>query len=277
MARNKNRSGFAVIEVVIVIVILAAIGFVFVKVAHKKSTPSAATHASQASQKSQAKLAPGEAGDDSAVVAGTCKDDPHATFTHDFSEPSKLKLIEPPVIDGGNIRDRSWPAIDTSKADKVAIYAPANVKLTSGIYKIAHEGASTYDYDLWFELSCQRWFFINHITDPVAKVRKLFPSTPNVPKSGSATADRMQVSPPVSFTSGELIGYTSGTQDAHNFDLGVFDQNHMNTLPSSFTVQGDSREYHFICSFDLFPDAIKAQYYTLLKTSPVEAGSVCPQ
>ncbi|HSX30465.1 MAG TPA: prepilin-type N-terminal cleavage/methylation domain-containing protein [Candidatus Saccharimonadales bacterium] len=277
MANNKNQSGFSVIELVIVIVLLAAVGFVLVKVVHKEHSSSPGTHTSQTPQKSQAKLVAGEAGDDSAVVAGTCKDDPRAMFTHDFTEPSKLKLIEPPVIDGGNIRDRSWPAINTSVTDKVAIYAPADVKLTSGIYKIAHEGASTYDYDLWFELSCQRWFFINHITDPVPKVRKLFSSTPNVPKSGSATADRMQVSPPVSFSSGELIGYTSGTQDAHNFDLGVFDQNHTNTLPSSYPVHGDSREYHFICSFDLFPDSIKAQYYAILKTSPVEAGSLCPQ
>ena len=100
---------------------------------------------------------------------------------------------------------------------------------------------------------------------------------PNVPTSGSATANRTQVNPPVSFSSGELIGYTSGTQDAHNFDFGVFDQNHINTLPSSYPVQGDSREYHFICSFDLFPDSIKAQYYAILKSSPIEAGSVCPQ
>lgn len=270
---KQEQTGFAVVEIIIAIVVVAIIAAIAFKVTQKH--PKGSTNPASSTQPQSAQ--PPASGGDSAVVSGTCKDDPNAKFTHDFTEPSKLKVIEPPVIDGSNIRDRSWPTIDTAKADKVAIYAPADVKLTSGIYKIAHEGASTYDYDLWFELSCQRWFFINHITDPVDKVRKLFPDKPNVPTSGSATANRSPVSPPVSFTSGELLGYTSGTEGPHNFDLGVFDNNHTNTLPSSYPVQGDSREKHFICSFDLFPDAVKAQYYAILKASPVEAGSVCPQ
>ena len=158
MANNKNQTGFTAVEIVIVVVVLAVIGFVFLKVVNKNKgpLPSLSAHTPQVSQRpqtAQAKAVAGEAGADSAVVAGTCKDDPNATFTHDFTEPSKLKLIEPPVIDGSNVRDRSWPAINMNITDKVAIYSPADVKLTSGIYKIAHAGASTYDYDLWFELS----------------------------------------------------------------------------------------------------------------------------
>src|SRR5665213_2413078 len=119
MTKNKNQSGFSVVELVIVIVVLAIIGFVLLKVVNKKPLPPLSAHTSQTSQKPQIKPVAGEAGADSAVVAGTCKNDPNATFTHDFTEPSKLKLIEPPVIDGSNIRDRSWPAINTNITDKV--------------------------------------------------------------------------------------------------------------------------------------------------------------
>jgi prepilin-type N-terminal cleavage/methylation domain-containing protein len=267
---KNNQKGFSFIEVLLVLVVIVFIigaGITIAKViSHKSHQQNGSTSSSQTVG-------------DSAIIANSCKNNQNALFTHDFTESDKLKLIEPPVITPTNIRDRAWPAIDISKTSKVAIYAPADVTLTSGIFKIAHIGASTYDYDLWFQLSCNRWFFINHITDPDSKIRKLFPDKPiDTANNGtSATADRTSINPLVSFKSGEILGYTSGTENAHNFDLGVFDLNHTNTLPSSFPEPSNSREYHFICPFDLFPDSIKSQYYAILKNSPVEAGSVCPQ
>lgn len=254
---NENENGFAHLIgfIIITIVILAILG-VGLTIWHKNHKTNT----------------------DSASRAGSCKSDPNAMFTHDFSEPEKLSIIQPPVIAADNIRDRAWPSIDTTKTDKVAIYSPAEVDMTSGIYKVEKIGSNYADFDLWFELSCERWFFINHISDPVEKVRQLLPKTPNAGATNgpSATAGRTELKNPVHFTSGELLGYTNGTSGAHNFDLGVFDNNHQNVMPSSYTGGADGRENHAICSFDLFPSEIKAKYYDILKNSPKVAGSLCP-
>lgn len=272
---KRDQSGFAHLFIVLVIlVVVVASGLLVWKHLGKKPNTNNSPTGQGSSQHSIQYLS------DTAIRTDTCKQQDNAMFTHDFTEVSKLKLIEPPVIDGNNIRDRSWPAIDTSKTDKVAIYAPADVQVTSGVYKVAHEGENYYDYDFWFQLSCDRWFFINHISDPVDKLKHLLPDKPitSGANGASPTANRTDINPPVSFKAGELLGYTTGTGGPHNFDLGVFDQKHKNVLPAgSGYDNGDNREQHFICSFDLFPANIKAQYYSLLSASQHETGSVCPQ
>lgn len=160
----------------------------------------------------------------------------------------------------------------------MAIYAPADVDATSGVYKVS-KTIENIDYDFWFQLSCERWFFINHVSEPVDKLKRLFSETPQTNETSggpSATANRTQFEPIVHFKSGELIGYATGTNLSHQFDLGVFDVNHQNQLSANYQIRSE-REKYFICPFDLFPDNIKAQYYAILARSPKEAGSVCPQ
>lgn len=193
-----------------------------------------------------------------------CTSHPNPRFTYDFTEIDKILKITPPSLVANKSQDRAFLWIDTAKADKVPIYAPVDADLVRGIYKIS-KTVETVDYDLHFQISCEVWFFVNHISDPVDRIKKSFPSTP----TDSTTLENFtQIIPPLNFKAGELIGYTKGTAQAHNFDFAVFDLNHTNTLTGQDS-SNDSRFKNFICPFDLFPEAIKNSYYQKLDPSLV--------
>lgn len=280
---HRNQHGFAHLGLILLlIVVLAVVGFAGWKVFSKNSSQKANTASSTVTKQSPSTPSsktpqPKKYDENTAVRKDECKSNPNATFSHDFSEPDKISIIIPPKISEAYVRDRAWLAVDRAKTDKVAIYAPADVDATSGVYKVS-KTIENIDYDFWFQLSCERWFFINHVSEPVDKLRKLVADTPQTNETSggsSATANRTQFEPIVHFQAGELLGYATGTSLSHQFDLGVFDANHQNQLPANY--QTHEREKNFICSFDLFPDNIKAQYYAILARSPKEAGSVCPQ
>jgi len=118
----------------------------------------------------------------------------------------------------------------------------------------------------------QVWYLVNHITDPVDKIRQALPTTP-----ATDTKAPPQISPPIHFSAGELIGYTSGTSQAHNWDFGVFDVNHANQFVNQARFEKDKygKVQTAVCPFDLFPAAQKAVYYSLFgETKPVP-GAVC--
>jgi hypothetical protein len=268
----NDQRGFEHILVAVLLVLLIAIagaGAVFaLKHAQKQPKNNSGTATNNQSKNSPA-------------TATKCKDDPKITFSHDFSEADNIQVINPPVISNTNVRDRAWVALNWDKVHQVNVYAPTDADIISGVYKVEQIGKTNTDYDLWFQMSCTRWFFINHISNPIAQIRALLPSQPvsQATNGTSATASMAQFSHPLHVTAGQLLGYTTGTSGAHNFDLGVFDNNVHNTLPASYTKgdTSDRREMHAICGFDWFPAVIKAKYYAVLAASPHETGSLCPQ
>lgn len=185
-----------------------------------------------------------------------CESRPQVSFTNDFTESDKIASVEPTIVTPGNSRHRAWLNI---KEGKVPVYAPVDAELVNGVYKSAR-GAT--DYDLHFQVSCEIWFLINHVTEPVEKIKVLFPEIPQ-----TDTKIGLPFSVTIKIKAGELLGYTTGTPLARNFDFGVFDLNHVNPdLPSD----GDSnygKEKNFICPFDVLPSAIKDAYYKKIISS----------
>lgn len=87
------------------------------------------------------------------------------------------------------------------------------------------------------------------------KIKKAFPA---IPQTDTKTGDPFQT--PIKFKAGELLGYTSGTPTAHNFDFAVFDLNHINEgLPADYGINY-GLEKNFICPFDVLPEEIKKSY-----------------
>lgn len=204
-----------------------------------------------------------------------CQSNPNPKFTHDFSDFSLIQKVTPPSLIASKFQDRAFLWIDTAKTIKVPIYAPVDADLIRGVYKIS-QTVETIDYDLHFQVSCEVWFFINHVKDPVNKIKKLFPSTPasSANSAGSTTtSDNItQISPPIHFSAGELIGYTTGTAQAHNFDFAVFDLNHTNSLIGG-EGSNDSRFKNFICPFDVLPESLKSEYYKKLDSSLISESN----
>lgn len=186
-----------------------------------------------------------------------CVSDPNPKFTHDLTEAEKIAKVTPTSLVAAKSQDRSFLWIDMSKTDKVPIFAPVDADLVRGVYKIS-KTVDTIDYDLHFQVSCEVWFFINHISEPIDKIKSQFGDKP-----ANATNNLTSVNPPMQFKAGELIGYTTGTAQAHNFDFAVFDLNHANKLVGELSST-DSRFENFICPFDLFPGNLKNEYYKKL-------------
>ncbi len=186
-----------------------------------------------------------------------CKSNPQVQFTHDFTEVRKISSVQPSIITPGNSRHRAWLNIEGGQ--RVAVYAPVDSELVSGVYKSAR---GALDYDLHFQVSCEIWYLINHITEPVEKIKNVFPSTPQLD-----TRDPPRVNPPIQFKAGELLGYTTGTPLARNFDFGVFDLNHVNDQSPADGAFLYGKEKNFICPFDVLPKDLKLTYYSKIVSS----------
>ena len=190
-----------------------------------------------------------------------CHNNPNPKFTHDLTEADKILKITPNSLIASKLQDRAFLWIDTAKAAKVPIYAPVDTDLVRGVYKMRiTQGQETVDYDLHFQVSCEVWFFINHISDPEDKIKKFFPKTP---ATNTSLENYTKFFPLLHFTAGELIGYTTGTVQAHNFDFAVFDLNHSNNLIGGGGSE-DQRFKNFICPFDFLPNNLKSIYYQKL-------------
>lgn len=204
----------------------------------------------------------------SSYLGTTCVSNSHPQFTHDVTDGSKIWKVTPTSLLASNAQDRAFLWIDQGKAKKVPIYAPADADLIRGVYKIS-KNIETIDYDLHFQVSCEVWFYINHISAPIEKIKDVLPSKP-----ATTTASLTSFHPPMHFKAGELIGYTTGTAQAHNFDFAVFDLNHTNKLIGDAT-RLDSRFKNFLCPFDVLPAKIQDAYYKKLEAQPkAEANCV---
>lgn len=189
-----------------------------------------------------------------------CISNPQIIFTSDLTEADKIRSVQPTLVTAGNSRHRVFLDIDTSKTDKVAIYAPVDSEVVNGTYKNA-KGAL--DYDLRLQVSCEIWYVINHITEPVEKIKKAFPATPQTDtRTGEPFKKTVQVK------AGELLGYTAGTPTAHNFDFAVFDLNHVNEGLPADNGSNYGLEKNFICPLDILSEDIKKSYYS--KINPQE-------
>lgn len=186
-----------------------------------------------------------------------CTSNPNPKFTHDLSEADKIFKVTPPSLVASKNQDRAFLWINKNLTDRVPIYAPTDADLIRGVYKIS-KSVATIDYDLHFQVSCEVWFFINHVSNPVEKIKNLLPNQP-----ASSTNTLIDVNPPLHFKAGELIGYTTGTAQAHNFDFAVFDLNHNNNLVGGGGSH-DARFRNFICPFNLLPPELKSKYFQKL-------------
>ncbi len=239
----------------LIIVIVAVVGGIFLYTNYPQSKSMIAPQNSQASpqQTTDFKTNP--------YLGISCQSNPQPKFTHDLTDSGMIQKVTPPSLIASKVQDRAFLWIDESKTNKVPIYAPVDADLISGIYKMRiTEGKETIDYDLHFQVSCEFWFFINHISDPADKIKNFFPKTP---ATSTSSENYTKFSPPLHLNAGDLIGYTVGTAQVHNFDFAVFDLHNTNKLVGELK-SNDTRFHNFICPFDVFPANMKRSYYQKL-------------
>lgn len=244
MKRIFSKKGFSIVPILI-IVVLVFVGVGGFYLIYNKNTHSLNTTGDNYRE------AFNDAVQTNPYLQTPCISNPKVNFTHDFTEVDKINSVEPTIITPGNSRHRAWLNIVSGK---VPVYAPVDSELVNGVYKNAR---GALDYDLHFQVSCEIWYLINHVTEPVDKIKNAFPKTPQ-----TDTRTNPSFKEPIKVKAGELLGYTTGTPVAHNFDFGVFDLNHFN---DGLPTDGGSKygkEANFICPFDVLPENIKKNYYS---------------
>jgi hypothetical protein len=240
------QKGFSIAEAMIILVVLSAIGFIGFHI-----------HASQARNTSSKTTAVSK----DPVFNTACTNNPHPTFTADLTDPSYISFIQPMGLGGILPRFRTFLNINAATAPaKIPIYAPVDSTFVQGVYKSIK---GTTDYDLHFVASCQVWYLVNHVSDPIASIRQALPSTPQT--DTRISADQL-VAHPITFKAGELIGYTTGTNGARNFDFGVYDNNHTNQFANLTRYKDAEGAYSkyltAVCPYDYFTPAKKTVYYS---------------
>jgi len=113
---------------------------------------------------------------------------------------------------------------------KIPLHAPADGVLTAIRHLTATKFFPSDDFQLVFNLSttCGDYWRFNHVTDPRADIRAAYSYGDKCSScfddNGNPTARYEEYEKPgtaVKVKAGELIGYTSGTPFAHNFDFAI--------------------------------------------------------
>src|SRR3989338_7707874 len=93
-------------------------------------------------------------------------------FIHHFTDISTIDSIIPPVFRNSK---GTMPTTLINIGGKAPLYMPAAGKLTQGSYH-TEQGAEFYMWEI--DVGCGVTVVFDHVTEPVEKIRKLFPGTP---------------------------------------------------------------------------------------------------
>lgn len=196
----------------------------------------------------------------------SCKSNINPTFTHHITDMSKVNYVAPPPTMGSGPSLKTHSYIGTDGA-KVPVYAPVDLTLESGAHYVGGP------YTFGFKVSCEVTVRFAHITDPVDKLKKQLPSEPKDDSRG-------QKLDPLKFSAGELIAYTTGTQQAGNWDFGVYNSSVSNRYANDPDWNWSSVFTTAVCPFKYFKSNLKSTYTEkfdseILGGNPPDGESFC--
>ncbi|TSC77638.1 MAG: hypothetical protein G01um101424_261 [Parcubacteria group bacterium Gr01-1014_24] len=195
-----------------------------------------------------------------------CESNLSPVFTNDITDISRVNYIGPPPTMGAGPSLKTHSYIGTDHA-RVPVYAPAAMTLESG----AHYIGGPYVFE--FQMSCEVKVRFGHITEPVDAIKQLLPSEP---KEGSQTQELT----PVKFAAGDLVAYTTGTNQAGNWDFGVYNSTVRNRYADDPDWSNSTTYTTAVCPFDYFSVSLKPAYFSkfnsaILGGNPPHGTSFC--
>ena len=194
----------------------------------------------------------------------TCRStsNPNPVFTAPVTDLSQINVITPPGSSaGGVIKAHSYFRPESSAAGAngglgIPVYAPADSSLVSVGYYV-QDGVN--EYLLFFEVSCEVIYKLDHVRSVVDEIRAVAPPSPRVDSRSE------WLNPPVSFSAGELVGYTW----AASWDFGVYNSVHRNQFVNQarYDTGYEDQELHAACPYDYYSDPLRLAHYALFGTS----------
>jgi len=171
----------------------------------------------------------------------------------DFSNVQKITAPGSPSSEGPKGHSFIW-----TENERVPVYAPVDAVLENGAYYTAGDGATQYILNFRIKNICDFVFRFDHIDETVDSVRNVFPLTPRPTEDTRGEPPTTEIS----FSAGELIGYTRGTRQAGNWDFGLYNLAKKGALADSYGMHSYS-----VCWVDFYSSEKQTQYRSLLEGS----------
>ena len=176
-------------------------------------------------------------------------------FSHHFTDVDTIYSIIPPVFRNSK---GTMPTTLINIQGKTPLYMPTSGKLTQGSYH-NEQGAQFYMWEA--DIGCGVTVVFDHVSEPVEKIRRLFPNTPR----DDTRTDFFET--PLEVAAGELVGYTTGSVNAHNWNFAVYDAAEKNFLWNAGTFNDMSKYYTQVCPFKYYDRQMAEQYEDLFVLS----------
>jgi hypothetical protein len=295
--KGPKQSGFHIVELAIVLVILGIIVLIGVKVFgnrdksntdnQSRTSPAPAPPSKQKSNE-PVKWEYNEKTNEWFTQTGTapaCKD----PFKFDYT-PVDLSLLNvvgmPGVYRGFSYKPHGGFRADSSPDGKIDVKMPTDATLV-GLTRYYEGTPSSLQYLLTFETDCGIAFRFDHLHTLAPAFQKIADTTPE-PKKDDTRSDPNTPFTRTKFRAGELVATAVGFPAARNFgfDFGVYDYRHRNEISknskwASIHNQYQAQEWFGVCWLDMLPDAdtAKAKGLSLVVINPAKPNIIsdyCP-
>jgi len=208
--------------------------------------------------------------------AQNVKKDNDIKFTHQIFDPEKVSHITPlGELNGGYEEAQTINGVMVNikkdaggNADPIEVYAPADMTLED--YSYFPDGNSPAQWHLGFRISEDMKMSFDHLSSVPDEIKAVTPQT--------ASSAYVPPTKRLSFKAGELIATTSGTEQAHNWNIYLRDDRKVNTFVNQERYEKVKQGYSFLnaaCPFDYYGDFEKSLYLALMGYSKAGESKTC--
>lgn len=184
-----------------------------------------------------------------------CINSSSPVFTSHITDTTKLSRVTPPGTWIDNNNDIKTHSFVWNNGDvNVPVYAPVDSTLKTSTY---YDQNGELYYILTFDVSCEVFYIFDHLRSVVDKIGAV---TADAPQSGTQSSGENLG---VSFKAGELLGYTTGTEVAHNWDFGVYNRTEENLLANDSRFNMHERYIYAVCPYDYFTNSMRSVYSSI--------------
>jgi len=251
---SRTRKIFLFVALPLIIVLVVILFFVFMG----SSPVSAPTTGSPSSNKGSDKV----------------------SFSSKIFEPAQISHVTPlGELNGGGSEWQATTGVMVNikpavvSGDKmIDVYAPTAMTLESYSYHSDPRSPGNADWALIFRINEDVTIKFDHITKATDRIVAVTTSVPKDRSNEEAPKSR------ISFTAGELVAQTHGTQLAKNWNIYMTDRAVTNKFANQKRYENSNIGYRFIngvCPFNYYESAIKTAYLALMGATKAGQSHEC--
>lgn len=253
---NKKQNGFGIIEILIILVVLGAIGLVGWKVVHRSSNNNVKSNTgsqSQVTKTGSGEESQGSIWQQTATGWEAIKKAPDCPKQPMLKAPADINIVTailyPGQTRGGNYKPHGGFRFDTASDNMITVTAPLEGYIVKGTRYIA-DGENEVQYGFDIMNNCGIMYRVGHLRELPGNLQKIAETFPEAGPSSMNT----NVSPAVFVKQGEVLATKVGIIKTSNtfFDWGIYDYRQENEASKSAAYQSAHSEdkelaWHAVC------------------------------